>query len=143
MDLKLDTSVPWSSLVDEVKRVIVSWFAIISKGRKAFLGIDFENDNTLLFSIRFMIYMGIISFSLEFPMLSVFGARANNYVFIMATLIFLYVGWFSQAAILHVLFKLRGGPRKSGSRIRCKIRQTTRRSHRNEQDKKEQVLGGV
>ena len=38
---------------------------------------------------------------------------------------------------------LRGGPRKSDSRIRCKIRQMTRRSHRNEQDKEEQVLGGV
>jgi hypothetical protein len=38
---------------------------------------------------------------------------------------------------------VRGGPRKSDSRIRCKIRQTTRRSHRDEQDKEEEVCSRV
>jgi hypothetical protein len=38
---------------------------------------------------------------------------------------------------------LRDGPRKSDSRIRCKIRQTTRRSHRDEQDKEEEVCSRV
>ena len=38
---------------------------------------------------------------------------------------------------------VRGGPRKSDSRIKCKIRQTTRRSHRDEQDEKKEVFRGV
>jgi IS1 family transposase len=37
----------------------------------------------------------------------------------------------------------RGGPQKSDSRIKCKIRQKTRRSHRDEQDEEKEIFSRV
>lgn len=109
MDIKIDTSVPWGSLGAELKRVVSSWFAIVTKGHKAFDTVDFLNDNTLFFSLRFMIYMGLICFALKFPLLAVFGAKIDNVVFIMATLFFLYVTWLAYASLTHILMKIVGG----------------------------------
>ncbi len=109
MDIKIDASMPWGSLVDETRRVLVLWFAIITKGHRALTGLDFQNDTTLFFSLRFMIYMGLICFALQFPLLSVFGDKQDNIVFIMASLLFLYVTWFSYATIIHLSIKVFGG----------------------------------
>ena len=105
----MDVNSITKTLFGEAKDVVITWFSVLSQGPKAIEKLDLGASSTVLFALRFLLYVALIDFAVAIPSLVSSGVNYDDEVFIAASLATNYVESLSVALILYGSLKLFGG----------------------------------
>jgi hypothetical protein len=92
------------------KDIIVTWFSVLTRGRKAIEEFDLEKSSTLIYALKFMFLMAFVDLIVNFPLAAKIGGSTLTVVaippFIVAEY---YIEYLTIAFVLHGSMKLVGG----------------------------------
>lgn len=105
----LDINQVSKAVFEEAKDVIVTWFSVLSGGPKALERVDLDANSTLLFALRFLFYIGMVSLVVAIPSEAANGVRYNDELYMGVSVAAIYLEYLSFALILHGALRLFGG----------------------------------
>jgi hypothetical protein len=97
------------TIFDETKDVIITWFGVVSKGPSAFAMLDLGSNSVLLFALRFLFYVALVSFAVSIPSAAANGVKYEDKMFIGVSIAAIYAEYLSVALIIYGTMKLFGG----------------------------------
>lgn len=90
--------------------IIVTWFSVLTRGPKGFEKIDLENSSTLVYALKFMFYMAVVSIMIDLPLAARVGSSFLTGMSVPAALVVeAYLEYLVVGLILFAALKLVGG----------------------------------
>jgi hypothetical protein len=99
-----------SQAFEKVKDIIVTWFSVLTRGPSGFAKIDLESHSTLVYALKFMVYMVVADLVLDLPLAAmVGGSYLTGMAVPVALIVEAYVEYLTVGLILFGALKLMGG----------------------------------
>jgi len=97
-------------IFDKLKDIILTWFSVITRRRKAFENLDLEKDSTLIYALKFMFVMALVDIIINIPLAARIGDSTLKVMAIPPVLVAeAYIEYLTVGLILHGSMKLVGG----------------------------------
>jgi hypothetical protein len=98
---------PTDKTKGEIHAVVTSWLAVLARGYEATTTRAVEGPQTLMFAVRFAVYMVIAGAVISFPVSQ--AARSRPAAFLVAYMVSSFVEIVGVGLIVHSAFRLVGG----------------------------------
>jgi hypothetical protein len=95
------------AVVSELRRVVATWFAVVTGGPRSVAAFEFRDLGTLTFALRFALYMQVIAALVSFPFAGLAQRHPAAYVALYVLSETMEI--LAAAAILHWTFRRLGG----------------------------------
>ncbi|HEV2493238.1 MAG TPA: hypothetical protein VG204_09230 [Terriglobia bacterium] len=105
----MDINAISKAIFEGAKDIIITWFSVLTRGASALRGFDLETNTTLLYALRFMVYMAFVSTIVDLPFMTGAAAKGEDKMFVVAAVVEEYLECLPIALILHGCMKLFGG----------------------------------
>lgn len=96
-----------SFLAAEFRRVTAAWLGVVSGGRRFILTLDTADVRTVVFSVRFLVYMQLVAAVIAVSLVNSAQARPAQYT--LSYIVSGFVEAFGEIVIFHGAFRLFGG----------------------------------
>jgi hypothetical protein len=96
-----------SFIAAEFRRVTAAWLGVISGGRRFILTLDTADLRTVVFSVRFLVYMQIVAAVIAVSLVNSAQRRPAQYT--LSYIVSGFVEAFGEIVIFHGAFRLLGG----------------------------------
>jgi hypothetical protein len=111
----------WSSIeeaFEKIKDIIITWFSVMTRGPNAFEKIDLESSATLVYSLKFMFFMAVVSLIINLPLAARIGGSFLTATAVPGALVVeAVIEYLTVGLILYGSMKLVGGKGKLQSCI--------------------------
>jgi hypothetical protein len=84
-------------------------YRVITRGPAALDTVDPDNINTLIFGLRFMVYVAVVGFLLEVPVAAGIGLSYDKPAYVASTLLLDLACWLLYGTVFHSSMKWVGG----------------------------------
>jgi hypothetical protein len=98
-------------LIKDGKNVALTWLSVVTQGHRAVLSTNVESGTVQLYALRFALYMALIGFLLNVPLVTTLRENFLGALSLAYT-IGTYVEYMSGAVILHAGMRVFGGAAK-------------------------------
>jgi len=95
---------------EKSRDIIVTWFSVLTRGPKGFEKIDLESTSTLIYALKFLLYMAVVSLMIDLPLAAKVGGSFLSGMAVPAALVVeAYIEYLVVGLILFAAMKLVGG----------------------------------
>jgi len=95
---------------DKSKDIIITWFSVLTRGPNAFDKIDLESSATLVYALKFMFFMALVSLMIDLPLIARIGGSFLSGMAVPGVLVVeAVIEYLSVGLILYGSMKLVGG----------------------------------
>lgn len=106
----MDVNASIDTIFEKFKDIILTWFSVLTRGRKAFEKLDLEKSSTLIYALKFMFLMVFVDLIVNLPLAARIGGSTLIVVAIPSFLVAeAYIEYLTIAFVLHGSMKLVGG----------------------------------
>lgn len=104
---------PFAALFEFLKTdaswMLSTWYSVITRGARAFDGLDMSHPSTILLSFRFLTYIGLFTFLIDVPVAALLKLPYDKPAYAMTAILLNLVLWIGYASALHLGMKAFGG----------------------------------
>jgi hypothetical protein len=102
-----------SSASPKDRNIALTWLSVLARERGAFENLESGGSSTLLYALKFMLYMAVADLLLHIPLAAKLGMNVGNGFFIVGSIAETYIEYLTFALILYGFMKLFGGKGKA------------------------------
>jgi len=98
------------TIFEKGKNIVVTWFSVLARGPNAFEKVDLQDSSTLIYALRFMFFMALVSLAIDLPLVAKIGGSFLAASSIPCALVIeAYLEYLITGLILYGSIKLVGG----------------------------------